>query len=64
MADARHALPASTRYLPDSLDARFREDGLRVHFRAQERHNVLTAQMWSQPVRLIELIEIARLRTD
>jgi len=51
----------STRYLPDSLDVRFREDGLRVRFRAERRDDVLTAQMWGQPVRLID---IARLRID
>lgn len=51
----------STRYLPDSLDTRFREDGLRVRFRAERRDDVLTAQMWGQPVRLIDM---ARLRID
>jgi hypothetical protein len=51
----------STRYLPDSLGARFREDGLRVRFRGERRDDVMTAPMWGQPVRLID---IARLRVD
>lgn len=51
----------STRYLPDSLGARFQEDGMRIRFRAQLRDNVVTAQMWGQPVRMLD---IARLRVD
>ena len=51
----------STRYLPDSLDAQFREDGLRVRFRAERQDDVLTAQMWGQPV---HITDIARLRVD
>ena len=51
----------STHYLPDSLDASFRQDGLRVRFRAQIREDVMTMQMWGRPVRILD---IARLRVD
>jgi hypothetical protein len=51
----------STRYLPDSLDASFRQDGLRVRFRARVREDAVTTQMWGQP---IDLLNIARLRVD
>lgn len=51
----------STRYLPDSLAAPFREDGVRVRFRAELQEDVVTIQMWGQPVRIID---IARLQVD
>lgn len=44
----------STRYLPDGLDASLQQDGLRVRFRAQRREDVMTAQMWGRPVRILE----------
>jgi uncharacterized protein YceK len=51
----------STHYLPDSLDDSFRQDGLRVRFRAQIREDVMTMQMWGRPVRILD---IARLEMD
>lgn len=46
------------RYLPDSLDESYREDGLRVRFRAEIREDVMTAQMWGTPVTLIEIMRL------
>lgn len=51
----------STRYLPDSLDAAFRQDGLRVRFRAELREDVVTMQMWGRPIHVLDL---ARLEID
>lgn len=45
----------STRYLPRALEDAFREDGMRVRFRVEVREDVMTAQMWGQPVRILEM---------
>lgn len=47
-----------TRYLPDSLDEAYREDGLRVRFRAEEREGAMTTQMWGTPVTILEIMRL------
>lgn len=47
-----------TRYLPDSLDEAYRQDGLRVRFRAEVREDVMTAQMWGTPVAVIDIMRL------
>ena len=48
----------STRFLPDSLARSFRQDGLRVRFRARLREDVMTAQMWGTPVAIIDIMRL------
>ena len=47
-----------TRYDPLNLEDAFREDGLRVRFRARPRPDVMTIRQWG---RAVELLEIARI---
>ena len=46
------------KYDPMNLDETFRQDGLRVRFRARLRTDVMTIRQWGKPV---EILEIARL---
>ena len=46
------------RYDPMNLDEAFKEDGLRVRFRARLRTGVMTIRQWGKPV---EVLEMARL---
>lgn len=46
------------RYNPLNLDARFRQDGLRVRFRAVKQDEVATIQMWGTPVRILEMLPL------
>ena len=46
------------KYDPLNLDEAFRQDGLRVRFRARLRTGVMTIRQWGKPV---EIQEIARL---
>ncbi len=46
------------RYLPDSLDEAFREDGVRVRFRLQLREDAVTAQMWGTPVTVVDIMRM------
>lgn len=46
------------RYDPMNLDEAFRQDSLRVRFRARLRTGVMTIRQWGKPV---EILEIARL---
>lgn len=47
----------STRYNPQNLSEEYREDGLRVRFRAAER-DVMTTQMWGTPVEILDIMPI------
>lgn len=46
------------RYNPDSLEESFRRDGLRVRFRARVQEDVMTVQMWGQPVELLDVTRV------
>jgi hypothetical protein len=50
--------PDGRRLLPDSLAPRFRQDGLGVRFRAVRAESTLTARMWGQPVRVLEMLPL------
>ena len=43
------------KYDPLNLDAAFRQDGLRVRFRAQLRTGVMTIRQWGKPVEIQEM---------
>ena len=48
----------STRYLPQDLGTDYREDGLRVRFRAAVQDSVMTMEMWGTPVELIDILRV------
>ena len=43
------------KYDPLNLDEAFRQDGLRVRFRAQLRTGVMTIRQWGKPVEIQEM---------
>ncbi len=47
-----------TRYNPIDLPEDFREDGLRVRFRARPRADVMTSQMWGRNVEILHIEEV------
>lgn len=48
----------SARYNPTNLDPEFQEDGLEVRFRGRIQEDVMTIQMWGQPIELIEIMRM------
>ena len=48
----------STRYLPQDLGTDYREDGLRVRFRAAVQDSAMTMEMWGTPVELIDILRV------
>ena len=46
----------STRYQPQNMAEEYQEDGLRVRFRAATKDSVMTAQMWGQPVEILDIM--------
>lgn len=47
-----------SRYDPLGLDEAFRQDGLRVRFRARPRTGVMTIRQWGKPVEILEIAQI------
>lgn len=48
----------STRYLPQNLAEEYRQDGLRVRFRAVEQDSMATMQMWGTPVEMLDIMPL------
>lgn len=48
----------STRYLPQDLGTDYREDGLRVRFRAAVQDSVMTMEMWGTPVEMLDILRV------
>jgi hypothetical protein len=48
----------STRYLPQDLGTDYREDGLRVRFRAVAQDSAATMQMWGRPVEILDILRV------
>lgn len=49
---------AGVQYLPQDLPDAYQQDGMRVRFRARILDEVMTVQMWGQPVRLLDILEV------
>jgi len=47
-------------YVPDKIDPIFQVDGLRVTYRAMERHKRDEPHNWGTPVDLLELVQVGR----
>lgn len=45
------------RFNPQNLDAEYRQDGLRVRFRA-EKQDLMTTQMWGTSVKIIDMLPL------
>ncbi len=45
-------------YDPLNLDEAFKQDSLRVRFRARRRTVVMTIRMWGQPVEILDMTRI------
>ena len=48
----------STRYLPQDLGTDYREDGLRVRFRAAVQDSAMTMEMWGTPVEMLDILRV------
>jgi hypothetical protein len=48
----------STRYQPQNLGSDYREDGMRVRFRAVAQDSAATMQMWGQPVEILDILRV------
>ncbi|NBC19351.1 MAG: hypothetical protein GVY18_18755 [Bacteroidetes bacterium] len=46
------------KYLPQNLAEDYQQDGMRVRFRVQILEDVMTTQMWGQPVRVLNILEV------
>lgn len=46
------------KYLPQNLADEYQQDGMRVRFRAQIQEDVMTTQMWGQPVQVLNILEV------
>lgn len=44
-----------TRYDPVDLNEEFREDGLRVRFRAERQEDVVSIRMWGEAIRILAI---------
>ncbi len=49
-----------THYIPGKVDPLFQVDGLRVTYRALERHDRIDSHNWGTPVDLMELVQVGR----
>ena len=47
-----------SKYDPLNLDEAFKQDSLRVRFRARRRTGVMTIRMWGQPVESLDMTRI------
>ncbi len=47
-------------YIPGKVDPLFQVDGLRVTYRALERHDRIDSHNWGTPVDLMELVQVGR----
>ncbi len=47
-----------SKYDPLNLDEAFKQDSLRVRFRARRRTGVMTIRMWGQPVEILDMTRI------
>lgn len=45
-------------YNPTNLGSTYQQDGLRVHFRAQEIDSLMTIHMWGRPIEIIDIMEV------
>ena len=48
----------STRYNPQNLAEEYRQDGLRVRFRAVTKDDVMTTQMWGRPIEILDILRL------